>query len=1002
MSFDPTSWTRLEFEGVPVYVQPEKPDWFVPNRAGDEVLRRLNRSEGPIGAQREALFLQRLPDAGERDYAGRAAHLKTDSLPELWFHITNRCNLTCSHCLVGSAPKETAELAAEHILELADQASRLGCRLFALTGGEPFIHPEFERIVGGLLSHDESHAVVLTNGTLLSRHADLFARHRERLHIQVSLDGMHENHDRIRGAGQFDRLRDELVFLKTTGIPYTLSMCVDRGNMDDMPRVVEFAAEQDALNVHFLWYFIAGRARASNQAEPEQIFRRLREAAETAERVGVGLDNIDALKSQVFAPPGTKHDGSTSGWESVAIGPDGKLYPSPALIAKEELGAPIDGDLARAWRTTPHMDALRGVTVAASDDPLRFLLGGGDPDHKYIHNGEFAGPDPYEPLYENTALWLIAREAARQGDEGPPRLRLRMGDLLESCGAHGAVALTHSNCLLSVARVDGRTAVKEFYADAVSSPREDILNPIDYPEDIIAHIPKESRVRTYGCGSPVIDAELQEGDCVLDLGSGSGVECMIAARLVGPKGRVIGVDMLDPMLDLARKGADTVAENLGYRNLDFRKGYLESLPVEDASVDVVLSNCVINLSTNKRRTYAEVLRVLRPGGRLMIADVVCETEPDPALLNDERLRGECIAGAQTQRDLFGLLEETGFIAARVLKRFPYRTVQDHPFFSMTYEARKLASNETVCVMYRGPLAYATTHKGTLLPAGRTVQVTRDEVAGSDADLFVFDAQGMVTNVDLGVACGCGCACVSEPAQETMVVPPTPRQRSGCMVCGAPLTYDAEEHEAVCSFCGRSFKASAHCEKGHYICDECHIGDCVEVIEHICLSTRETDMIELLNIIRTHPSMPIHGPEHHILVPGIILATYRNLGGKVTDAMIQQGIRRGAGVPGGDCGAMGVCGAAMGVGAAFSVILGATPLTPGARRAVQSAAHDAMGRIASFEAARCCQRDSWLALQAAVEQSKAYLPIALHADAPLQCKQMADNPHCLGAACPLHP
>jgi SAM-dependent methyltransferase len=111
--------------------------------------------------------------------------------------------------------------------------------------------------------------------------------------------------------------------------------------------------------------------------------------------------------------------------------------------------------------------------------------------------------------------------------------------------------------------------VKTFYREAARNPREDILNPVHYPEDLVDHIPEASRVRSYGCGSPVIDADLREGETVVDLGSGSGVECYIAARLVGPTGRVIGIDMLDSMLDLSRGGADAVAERLGYRNLEF-------------------------------------------------------------------------------------------------------------------------------------------------------------------------------------------------------------------------------------------------------------------------------------------------------------------------------------------------------------------------------------------------------------------------------------------------
>ena len=161
---------------------------------------------------------------------------------------------------------------------------------------------------------------------------------------------------------------------------------------------------------------------------------------------------------------------------------------------------------------------------------------------------------------------------------------------------------------------------------------------------------------------------------MVDLGSGRGVECFIAARQVGARGKAIGVDMLEQMLAAAQRGAAAVAVNLGYRNLEFRHGYLEQLPLEDQSVDVVLSNCVMNLSPDKRRAFGEILRVLRPGGRLVISDVVCEEEPDAAIRNDDILRGECIGGALTQRDLVGILEEAGFVAVRFLKRFPYRVV----------------------------------------------------------------------------------------------------------------------------------------------------------------------------------------------------------------------------------------------------------------------------------------------------------------------------------------
>ena len=255
-----------------------------------------------------------------------------------------------------------------------------------------------------------------------------------------------------------------------------------------------------------------------------------------------------------------------------------------------------------------------------------------------------------------------------------------MGEILRSCGAHGKVALVHSNCLLATAQNDSLTTVKEFYSDAVADTKTDILNPVCYETSLIDHIPEKYRFRGYGCGSPILDAKIREGETVVDLGCGGGVECFVASRLAGSKGRAVGIDMLDPMLNLANEAKPLVAQNLGYDNIEFKKGYLEDLPLEDDCADVAVSNCVMNLSVDKRKAYAEIFRILRPGGRLVISDVVCDTEPDPAIRNDEVLKGECIAGALTAAHLVALLEESGFEATTLIKRFPYRQVDGYPFF----------------------------------------------------------------------------------------------------------------------------------------------------------------------------------------------------------------------------------------------------------------------------------------------------------------------------------
>jgi arsenite methyltransferase len=159
-----------------------------------------------------------------------------------------------------------------------------------------------------------------------------------------------------------------------------------------------------------------------------------------------------------------------------------------------------------------------------------------------------------------------------------------------------------------------------------------------------------------GCGVPTAVAELAEGETVLDLGSGAGADVLISARRVGPTGRAIGLDMTDEMLDLARRNA----ERAGVSNVEFRKGYIEDIPLPDGSVDVVISNCVLNLSGDKRKVLREAARVLRPGGRFAISDVIADDEMAAATRADMQQWTGCIAGALTRLEFEGALAGAGF------------------------------------------------------------------------------------------------------------------------------------------------------------------------------------------------------------------------------------------------------------------------------------------------------------------------------------------------------
>ena len=190
---------------------------------------------------------------------------------------------------------------------------------------------------------------------------------------------------------------------------------------------------------------------------------------------------------------------------------------------------------------------------------------------------------------------------------------------------------------------------------------EDGLGVTLYDADTRAGLPDEAVLASMGCGNPTAVAELREGETVLDLGSGGGIDVLLSAKRVGPSGRVYGLDMTDEMLELARGNA----REAGAENVEFVQGFIEQVPLPEASVDVIISNCVINLSTDKPKVVDEMFRVLRPGGRLGISDVVAD---DHLTVEDRAERGSyvgCIAGALSFSEYGAELMRAGFVAIEV-------------------------------------------------------------------------------------------------------------------------------------------------------------------------------------------------------------------------------------------------------------------------------------------------------------------------------------------------
>ena len=205
---------------------------------------------------------------------------------------------------------------------------------------------------------------------------------------------------------------------------------------------------------------------------------------------------------------------------------------------------------------------------------------------------------------------------------------------------------------------------------AVDSRKGAVVEFAGYTAEELAALPDDAVVNSFGCGNPLAMAGLRSGDVVLDLGSGAGIDLLLAARLVGPEGRVIGVDMTDEMVERAQANADAA----GFTTIDVRKGIIEELPVEDASVDWVISNCVINLSPEKDRVFAEIARVLRPGGQMLVSDIVAESLPEE-IRSIPAAYSSCISGAISEAYYLAGLRSAGLEDVSVRDRLVYDAAQ---------------------------------------------------------------------------------------------------------------------------------------------------------------------------------------------------------------------------------------------------------------------------------------------------------------------------------------
>ena len=774
---------RFTENGLTYVIDPESPNWMALEESGASILDTLSRGATSISALVAQYGSARGIDSGKAwvhihdfvraldrtgfvavepflrpAYEGRAALVKPDGLRELWIQINNACNLTCSHCLVSSGPKGIGGLAPEQLVKLVDDAAALGAGRLYITGGEPMLRRDLPALIRHATEGHGMDVIVLSNATIVAGGVKqgIETLDRKLVKFQVSVDGARpETNDPIRGEGTFRKALEGTATLAGLGFDVSLTTVTTEENLGELHELPAIARNAGAKSQHLMWSHRRGRAvEANNGFFPESaaLQQALLRTIDAASAAGITLDNYEAVKRRTNSVPGVKYDLGNAGWDSLCVYADGKVFPSAALANEPSLvcGDVVQHSLADILETSPVVASLRGASLvhnsSVADDPFRFFTGGGDLEHAWCFTGSFTGVDPYYPLtaaMTRRAMIELGEEKrgrrnGRSGYDAPVVLHA-MGEGAIACGtADGALAeqpvLTlHSNCVLSFDVDKPRAKVRDFYGAAAETPQAELCCPTKYDDSATAHIPQDVLDRFYGCGSPMTTAGIREGETVVDLGSGAGIDVFIAARFVGATGRAIGVDMTDRMLHVARENQPRVAATLGYDSVEFREGFLEQIPVDTKSVDLVTSNCVINLSPDKPRVFEEIWRVLKDHGRILVSDIVSETDVPPHLKVNPQLWGECLVGALTQEEFIASLERAGFYGIEVLKKTYWKDVEEHPFFSVTVRGWKFEKTAG-CVfkghkaVYLGPAKAFIDEEGHQFPRNEPYEICTDTVA----------------------------------------------------------------------------------------------------------------------------------------------------------------------------------------------------------------------------------------------------------------------------------
>jgi len=705
------SFSTIKKDDTILLIDPETPNWIAVNSHGANVLKLCDgkKTREEITEHLSASYSKNdvhkfIDEAVKCEiintkpfssfYPGRTSYIKPKKLEELWIYVTNRCNLRCSHCLVRGGEITKDELSVEDIKEVLNDAILLGAKRIFFTGGEPFLRTDIFELIKYVTEERKIELVILTNGTFLNKEKVTRLAEFSRLMIQVSLEGSTpEINDIIRGKGSHKKALRGIELLQSHGIRTIVTSTATQKNIDNIPKLSDMLFKKNIKTHHILWVHERGRATENHVSVDTE---KLVDLMKNLKRKDIKVDNWESSKARIYGKRGTKVDGCHAGFTSLSIDSNGDIYPCPSLNGDPEfIMGNIDKDLENVWLNAKKAKQFRDVSIIHLEGcktcEFRFFCGGGCRCQAYFASEKpnILAKDPYcEVIKEMLVDSMLA--SVRPNGKNIPEILGHMHKTACSCDPVSTedstdVSLFHCTCVLDV---DTHKQVVARYGTAANEPENELCCPTDYTEIDLENIPKDSITISYGCGNPTAFARLKDGSSVLDIGSGGGLDCFIAAKTVGRTGKVIGVDMTDEMLAKANTNRKKMANILGYDVVEFRKGFAEDLPAENNSIDLVMSNCVINLSPDKNRVFREIYRVLKKGGIFSISDIVSEREVPQEMKDDETLWSGCISGALTKDEYLDAIKEAGFIDIVVEKSYKWKVVGGIDFYSVTIKGRR--------------------------------------------------------------------------------------------------------------------------------------------------------------------------------------------------------------------------------------------------------------------------------------------------------------------------